>query len=480
LNLLLSVYNTKPLTSTPSSRDGVKAIVATSQTQTQNGAPTVTNASTSPTEKPGLPTLLGIAVENGAITNSVSGNTMTLSTTLFGLITGFHGDEDQVYKDCYVCTRLGGSATFNLTSTTDTLNQATRKQISQWQTKYTFRDTSLRSPDVDRLYAALVGDPGDQLAKTQAVHWIAPGLAKLEEDIRKTALDGDPLLVSMAKKIAADKKSAGLPADYPLTDAQNSMLASTLLDALDQSAAVHDDLDTALQHPEIATGVSSFSTATKAYLLAHQKFMDAAAKTSNGFNGALTFGQQFPTTSTSTTTMMATNYLVAGGIISFQPGGAPMVKGPDGTWTVNINTPSRWEPAVTANFSSSFYTNPVASANEETFRGAMASVQSQWKLGKGPFITDPLDKSQTTVSISGNYTRLQENSHQAGKKADIALGNFKFELPIAAGISFPLSFTVANSSELVKETYVKGNFGVSFDLSALSALLHANKSPAQP
>jgi hypothetical protein len=39
-----------------------------------------------------------------------------------------------------------------------------------------------------------------------------------------------------------------------------------------------------------------------------------------------------------------------------------------------------------------------------------------------------------------------------------------------------LSFTVANSSEQVTESYVKGNFGISFDLDKLSALLKARQA----
>lgn len=77
--------------------------------------------------------------------------------------------------------------------------------------------------------------------------------------------------------------------------------------------------------------------------------------------------------------------------------------------------------------------------------------------------------------MSGNYERLQENQHQAGKKADIGLGNIKLEIPISSGVSFPLSVTFANSSEQVKETYVRGNFGISFDLDKLAALLQATK-----
>jgi hypothetical protein len=61
------------------------------------------------------------------------------------------------------------------------------------------------------------------------------------------------------------------------------------------------------------------------------------------------------------------------------------------------------------------------------------------------------------------------------EKADIALGNVKLEIPISSGISFPLSVSFANAAEQVKETYVRGNFGISFDLDKLAALLQVTK-----
>ena len=103
------------------------------------------------------------------------------------------------------------------------------------------------------------------------------------------------------------------------------------------------------------------------------------------------------------------------------------------------------------------------------------STELAWNLGRSAFLSDVNDKSEITFAMSGQYQRLEENKDQSGKRPDLALGNFKLEIPIAAGVSFPLSFTVANASELVKETYVKGNFGITFDLSKLAPLLSAKK-----
>jgi hypothetical protein len=48
-------------------------------------------------------------------------------------------------------------------------------------------------------------------------------------------------------------------------------------------------------------------------------------------------------------------------------------------------------------------------------------------------------------------------------------GQFKFSIPILDGIDFPVSFTFASRTELVKEKEVRGQFGFTFDVSRLIA-----------
>jgi hypothetical protein len=132
--------------------------------------------------------------------------------------------------------------------------------------------------------------------------------------------------------------------------------------------------------------------------------------------------------------------------------------------------------SITGNFSTTFYTNPNAALNEQTFRGAQAALQAQWSLGPGfTKIKSANDKSQMTLSLSGSYQRLQENKDQKGKRPDIVLGTLTLEVPISGGTSVPFSVSVANASEQVKGTYVKGNFGVTFDLDKLASLLKASQ-----
>ena len=56
------------------------------------------------------------------------------------------------------------------------------------------------------------------------------------------------------------------------------------------------------------------------------------------------------------------------------------------------------------------------------------------------------------------------------KKADIGVVQFKVEIPIAAGISIPLSVSAATATELLDESKTQGHFGITFDLDKFAAL----------
>ena len=84
-------------------------------------------------------------------------------------------------------------------------------------------------------------------------------------------------------------------------------------------------------------------------------------------------------------------------------------------------------------------------------------------------VTVPL-KAGLDFWFSGRYERLLENATTftattiPGTKGDIAVGQFGLDIPIPGlGMKFPVSFTVANRTELVKEKEIRGNFGFTFN-----------------
>ena len=90
-------------------------------------------------------------------------------------------------------------------------------------------------------------------------------------------------------------------------------------------------------------------------------------------------------------------------------------------------------------------------------------------------IGDVTKTGKFLFSFGGRYERLLADEPIAGttavvKKGDIAVGQFKFTIPIrGTAIKIPLSMTFANRTELNKEKEVRGNFGITFDLDSIFA-----------
>jgi hypothetical protein len=80
-------------------------------------------------------------------------------------------------------------------------------------------------------------------------------------------------------------------------------------------------------------------------------------------------------------------------------------------------------------------------------------------------------------SVSGKYQRMLDNAMMPGSnttapntKGDIAIGQFKLTIPVrGSGVKIPISLTIANRTDLIKESDVRGNVGITLDLDTLFA-----------
>jgi hypothetical protein len=81
------------------------------------------------------------------------------------------------------------------------------------------------------------------------------------------------------------------------------------------------------------------------------------------------------------------------------------------------------------------------------------------------------DLGSFILSFAGKYKRIMEDE-TAGEgadtmvvapKGDIGVGQFKLSIPLK-GFRIPVSLTIANRTELIKEREVRGNIGFTFDL----------------
>lgn len=413
------------------------ATVETRREDKQIGSAATAGGSTSLTEKTGIAKLLGLAIENGAVTQDVSGTAMTLSTSPYALPAWINGDTSTTYSRFGAYSKFGFSATFNITDSTDPLQSATRQQLSQWGAKYNLLgDHSARSKAAKGIFDAKVLPELQKVAAAQTegestLFSTAARNMRLQafEAAAKTSLKS--LFATAALNTEADKASFVDQAANAILDA----LQTNVADQVD-SLGLSDD-----EKQRLKQAAQKFASALDSYF-----------QTSTDFDAALKslLEQQ-------TATLSYLNKIQTGAsdysAVSFAYAKKP---GDFATITLNIGA--------------SFYTRPDKTKNQDTFRDFAAALELRQDLGHSPFAANALDKSTITLSFSGRYERMPENAHVPGKKADLGFANVKLDIPIAAGVAIPLSVSYGNSSEVKAENFVRGNFGLSFDLDKLAAL----------
>lgn len=134
-----------------------------------------------------------------------------------------------------------------------------------------------------------------------------------------------------------------------------------------------------------------------------------------------------------------------------------------------------WNFVANAGFS--LYHRPDRTKNQQQLRDFAAAFSFEGEAGRSPFVAEFDQK--ITYALTGRYQRVFENRGVANKKADIALTQFKLNIPIFTGASLPFSVTYANATELVKEDHVRANFGFTLDTDKIFQLLQLNKLKQQ-
>ncbi|HEX3093706.1 MAG TPA: hypothetical protein VHW72_13830, partial [Candidatus Angelobacter sp.] len=129
------------------------------------------SGTTSTVDRPGIATLLGFAIEHGAITQSVQNNTVTFSSSPYAIAAWLGGGDTDVNYQKFADTygRVGFSANFNLTDTNNPTTSATRKQLNEWTAKIRLgKDHSGRSKDAFAAFKDHLADPMQNLANAQS------------------------------------------------------------------------------------------------------------------------------------------------------------------------------------------------------------------------------------------------------------------------------------------------------------------------
>jgi hypothetical protein len=405
----------------------------------QVGAGPSSQGTTSLVVKGGVPYFFGLAVENGAATQSQSGTTITYRANPAGLlnmfekkgfITGFRQNESDPFLKVLGKTSLG------FTFDTSRGNQpgvftGDKQQLSAFSARFEFvneRDPRLKK--YERTWEEFVANEGVALAKQVWATTLALndwGSATSDESFKDPALEAwlqqtNQVLITIDRNLA------------PLE--RINQIAKIVRERIDL-------LPVDKVSDQTVAAITAFAKQFKEYTDKKNEILKTIAK---------------------------------GKIFTLEYTNNRAVNAPD---TSNFNfiaaTGTGAKVDLTANGSFTFFNKlPIAATPTGPRPGRIrdfqfaGQVSIPFKVGEGQF----------DFWFSGRYERLLIDAStvagttMTGTKGDIAVGQFGLNVPIKSlGIKFPISVTFANRTELIKEKEVRGNIGFTFNWDTLFSKL---------
>jgi hypothetical protein len=124
---------------------------------------------------------------------------------------------------------------------------------------------------------------------------------------------------------------------------------------------------------------------------------------------------------------------------------------------------------LTANASFTILNKIPAGSNLDRIQDLDLSGQVDIPLGEVQKI------GSIVLSFSGLYKHMMQDTMMASgmmadTKGDMGVGQVKLTIPVkGSGVRIPISFTFAIRTDLIKEKFVRGNIGITFDLDSIFA-----------
>jgi hypothetical protein len=408
----------------------------------QVGASSGTSGSTNLVPSGSVPALLGLAVEYGGLTETFSGTTVTFRTTpakLLGAMTKTYGPDVPPPNDSTLVAlqRLSLSASFDTSRTSGASTnsgaqlQANYAQLSQATARVILindRDP-LAAKNWQKIRTLSLAPPSQAVADA-ARELVAPLLD----------MDGYDKALDAAMDVFDANKT------NPNQDAlQNAMVA--FITTIQQLAA---------NVPNWQQRVSIYIAARVALDISHKTLYQQISKAPS-----LSLEYDFtrpPVVSTTTSSSSAAGSTAAP---------------PDLSTISLVYVASLFNSDYTLNATANLFnqTQPGMSGNFRDFQ-----IAGKWDIPVGR-ISSSIAKG--TLTFSGLYENLHQkplgiqltiNDQSVNRPGNIGVFQAKYSIPLGdSGVQIPISFTVSNRTELVKEKDVRGNIGVTFDLDKLLA-----------
>lgn len=380
------------------------------------------NGSTSLVVKGGTPAVLGFAVENGALTQTIDKTTVTFrgnplgiyqALNNYGLTQSFIVPKKDPFFNFLRKTSFAVSFDTDRGSDPGVFT-GTKQQLSSFAIRTEFINN--RTPEHYKT-------DWEGFINTQATAFAGSVAALRTALLDPTGLDVrwfDPVM----QQWFAETQQA-------LASASIAQVEEVLRARLDQLPV--DELS-----PQSVATLKDFQDALQIYLSSRDAVLDKIAK---------------------------------GKILTFDYTNKREVNAPDTSnfrFIYETGTENRID--ITANASLTMFNSKPAGVNVNRVRDFQFAGQIDVPLG------DVRGIGQFVFSFSGRYERMMEDAIApngmmlANTKGDIGAGQLKLSIPIKGlGIDFPISVTFANRTELIKEKEVRGNFGFTFDLDTIFA-----------
>ena len=385
------------------------------RTDEQIGATAGASGTTTLVSKGTVPQILAFAMENGAVTRTQSGTTLTFRGNLAGIVDalagkGFIDISSANDPSSMILNRLSFSASFDASrgnaAATPTFT-GDQQQLSQWSARVQI--INQRDP-LDRAYR-------DAWSKVSA--GALTRLAQASGDVN-AALKADPMFMAWLNE--AQSAIAKLPADKAAIQKE---LTSRM-----------DALATGNLQPGTAKVLADYDRAATTLVAERKKVLDQIAE---GAQVAFEFTNDRPLNLPKTNNLRIVGSV--GGMVD-----------------------------LTGNASVTLF-DTIPKGLSRRARDYQLSAELSVRLGApdttGPFVLAFAGKFQHQFedSIGDGGTILPNTS------GTTAIAQAKLTIPVAknAGMKLPLSITYANRTELIKEKEVRGNIGITYDLDSLFA-----------
>ena len=436
---------------------GEKDLVATSEkvrTDKHVGAGTYGTGSTSLVVKGGEPAIFGWALENGGLSSSVDGTSVTVRVNPYNAVQAlfysrslaeirsyagnavnkrYVGDSATGAPGFFDLRKLSFGFTFDTTRGRETPQLSiSKQQLSSWSARYEF--INHRNPLAPEWTARRIQYfkdqeiPGDQIVNATTALFRLPAF--------KNAFD--LMVLKVDEGVAPDKDACARDLNNVLDVVQRNVC---LQKAFEVVMAQVDAFPLAELEKEKAV-VDSFKTLDDTTEIYRRNREDFIAEVNKGAVATLEY--------TNHREVDAPNWSTARFI--WEKG---LLEGFD----------------FTANAEISFFDKKPVLAGVHRVKSFDFALDLERKLN------DILPFGNSTFSGALRYTRqdgdvvLPNGVVANGSAGDILFGQVKLTFPLGdSGVKLPLSMTFGNRSEFIREKFTRANFGITFDMDRLFRL----------